>query len=35
VRIRSGCRASASQNYAQRTDGYNISGSMSYRIGVK
>jgi hypothetical protein len=28
-------RVSASQNYAQRTDGYNISGSMSYRIGVK
>lgn len=28
-------RVSAGQNYAQRTDGYNISGSMSYRIGVK
>jgi hypothetical protein len=28
-------RVSASQNYAQRTDGYNISGNMSYRIGVK
>jgi len=35
VRITQGCRVSASQNYAQRTDGYNISGNMSYRIGVK
>lgn len=26
---------SAHQNYGQRADGFNISGSMSYRIGVK
>lgn len=25
----------ASQNFAQRTDGYNINGSMNYRIGTK
>ena len=25
----------ANQNYAQRTDGYNINGSMNYRVGVK
>ncbi|GEM_PF-1559244 len=28
-------RVSANQNYAQRTDGYNVNGSMNYRIGVK
>ena len=28
-------RINANQNYAQKTDGYNINGSMNYRVLIK